>query len=419
MTRLLLLVFTLVALGAAQDATLTPPPDSDTTPPFDTTPPPDYDYTTDWNTLPPETLPPETPPPPLPYQSSKGPCDQYDQDYVVAYIEANQREHVPIWEALEEMGHPYKTSQERIERAMMELQSINSHNADSGNLFCRTINLFSFLDEHELGSFKGLTHDTKSDQRKILDNETIAKYFSTRIPPTVDYRKATGPVLDQGHCASSWAFTAAQVLIAIEYMELGLEVTEYAPQQLINCVYSNGGCVGGSYADAWKYWSQQKKMAGGEMPYEAEAHTEDCTKPSAEDNNIASVNFASRTAQGPTDEEDLQYFVARHPIAIAIEARRDFFEYHRGVYHSDLSCGKELDHAMLIVGYGTDPGKGDYWIVKNHWGSRWGEGGFVRVKRGVNTCGVADLPMFPTLRPGSRNIATTFPINRGPPLSQD
>jgi C1A family cysteine protease len=60
------------------------------------------------------------------------------------------------------------------------------------------------------------------------------------------------------------------------------------------------------------------------------------------------------------------------------------------------NCGHDLDHAVLIVGYGTEDGV-DYWKVKNSWGPHWGTDGYVKIERGTNKCGVADMPSFPTM----------------------
>jgi C1A family cysteine protease len=68
---------------------------------------------------------------------------------------------------------------------------------------------------------------------------------------------------------------------------------------------------------------------------------------------------------------------------------QSFFDYKTGVYN-DPSCGKDVNHAMVLVGYGVDSDYGDYWIVKNSWSSSWGEEGYIRVARNKdNVCNIA------------------------------
>ena len=70
--------------------------------------------------------------------------------------------------------------------------------------------------------------------------------------------------------------------------------------------------------------------------------------------------------------------------------------YSSGILDSN-ACGTNLDHAVLMVGYGTDNGT-DYWLVKNSWGTSWGESGYIRLEivSGKGICGCQMEPVFPT-----------------------
>ena len=83
------------------------------------------------------------------------------------------------------------------------------------------------------------------------------------------------------------------------------------------------------------------------------------------------------------------------PLAVSIEADKSVFQgYKSGVLDSTL-CGTNLDHAVLAVGFGTDTTSGkDYWLVKNSWGTTWGEKGYIRlaIVDGKGICGVQMEP---------------------------
>ena len=102
----------------------------------------------------------------------------------------------------------------------------------------------------------------------------------------------------------------------------------------------------------------------------------------------------------PNDEQILKYVVQHQPVSVAIQAnKRSFQMYHSGIY-SDLDCGFKLDHGVLLVGYGYDKKYDmDYWIIKNSWGSEWGENGYIRIQRNIDDsrglCGIAMDPSFP------------------------
>ena len=90
--------------------------------------------------------------------------------------------------------------------------------------------------------------------------------------------------------------------------------------------------------------------------------------------------------------------VAQAPISVSIEADRSVFQqYTSGVFDS-AQCGTRTDHATLVVGYASDS-DGEYWIMKNSWGTFWGESGYMRlrIQDGVGVCAIQSSPVYPTL----------------------
>jgi len=129
-----------------------------------------------------------------------------------------------------------------------------------------------------------------------------------------------------------------------------------------------------------------------DYPYTARDGT--CNKQKEATHAATLKTFADVTHNS---EAQLLAAVTQQPVSVAIEADQQGFQlYKSGVFSG--SCGTQLDHGVLVVGYGTESNE-DYWIVKNSWGTTWGQQGYILMKRGVGRagiCGIAMEPSYPT-----------------------
>jgi len=99
------------------------------------------------------------------------------------------------------------------------------------------------------------------------------------------------------------------------------------------------------------------------------------------------------------DENAIAATVMQRPVSVAIDASDPSFRfYSSGIYYEPRCSSSQLDHAVLVVGYGTNSSGVDYWIVKNSWGDKWGMLGYINMVRNRNNnCGIATAASYPTV----------------------
>ncbi|XP_075305341.1 cathepsin K-like isoform X1 [Odontesthes bonariensis] len=228
-------------------------------------------------------------------------------------------------------------------------------------------------------------------------NGTFKDINDLSIPQSVDWRKKglVSSVKNQGLCGSCWAFSSLGALEGQMKKRTGVLVS-LSPQNLVDCstVVGNLGCRGGYITKSYSYIIQNGGVDSESFyPYE---HQNGKCRYSAK----GKAGYCSNFHVLPRgDERALQAAVASvGPIAVAVNAMLPSFHMYRGGLYNEPSCNpKFVNHAVLVVGYGTDAGQ-DYWLVKNSWGPQWGEGGFIRIARNRrNICGIATLGVYPTL----------------------
>ena len=211
------------------------------------------------------------------------------------------------------------------------------------------------------------------------------------LPDSIDWRSsgAVTPVKNQGQCGSCWAFSATGAMEGAIAIGTG-KLVSLSEQELVNCVKEDHGCYGGSMDDAFEYARENAICTEIEEPYVA--HSETCMACSE------AIIFDGCFDIEESNQMHLKEAVTRGPVSVAIQANSAIFQHYNGGVITDRSCGTQLDHGVLVVGYGEDAGQ-KYWLVKNSWGADWGEDGYVRIGRSDNdsdpgVCGIAMQASF-------------------------
>jgi len=338
---------------------------------------------------------------------------------------------------------PKDSAEWRHRKALYEakLADVLAHNADPTQTWKKGINHFSDWTEAEFkdynkfrpykraeahaaafprpastaagGLFGGLTGSARvaSAPSLPLNNFTGT---GLKLPASVDYRNSLPSVLsgvkNQGHCGSCWAHSCVETVesfFAIKYGELPV----LSPQQVASCTDSMFGCGGGDYVAGWQYVAASggAHEYGGlyeefEYPY-TDFFCKNMTKAgTATCQNVTSqylksfpwypkANVSAIYLVTPNDAHVAMDALAHAgPLSVSVAAYK-WNDYEAGIFQNNASWGNnsfDIDHAVQMIGYGHDAGlKQDYFVIRNSWGTTWGESGTIRLLRpAVEPCAV-------------------------------
>ena len=229
----------------------------------------------------------------------------------------------------------------------------------------------------------------------VFLNQNPVKIKKTNSAPDAwDWREhnAITDVQDQGSCGAAYAFSVICNLESLYGIHKG-QAKPFSMQYLIDCDPNNTGCSGGLMESTFKWLIEN----GGHLMFEADypyvGYKGSCkADPSKYVDMIVKgfVKLGGGTSTfSPVDEDEMkEYLYNNGALSVALNAT-PLQTYSGGIIDLDKSkCNPAgINHACAVVGYGTEDGL-DYWIVKNSWGSVWGDNGYFRIARGKGTCGI-------------------------------
>ncbi|KAF6152993.1 hypothetical protein GIB67_021598 [Kingdonia uniflora] len=296
-------------------------------------------------------------------------------------------------------GRVYSGIRERERRFRIfkeNVKFIHSHNSVGGRSYKLSVNKFADQTNKE---FKAARNGYKRGFPLLGKSKTRFMYENlTEVPPSMDWRKkgAVTPVKDQGQCGCCWAFSAVAAIEGLTQINT-IKLISLSEQELVDCDVdgNDGGCGGGLMDDAFDFIKTNKGLTTEVMyPYKGADNT--CNKKKSA---FRAAKINGHEDVPVNDEKALLKAVANQPVSVAIDANGSHFQfYSSGVFTG--KCGKNLDHGVTAVGYGTDKDRTKYWLVKNSWGTDWGENGYIRMQRDVNAlqglCGIAMESSYPT-----------------------
>jgi cathepsin L len=274
---------------------------------------------------------------------------------------------------------------------------VNAHNA-KGLTWTMAMNEFGDLTPQEFAASRIGGYKPRNLRRVNPGAIRMSEPSTVGLPSSVDWttKGVVTPVKNQGQCGSCWSFSTTGSTESINAIN-GKGLISLSEQQLMDCSGPEGdqGCNGGLMDDAFQYIIDNKGICSeASYPYTAQDGTcKKCT---------VVVEISSYTDVTVDSDSALATAVAQQPVSIAIEADQGSFQFYSGGVMT-AGCGVNLDHGVLVVGYGADAGQ-DYWKVKNSWGASWGEAGYIRLGRdpamkkfngNKGQCGIYMDPSYP------------------------
>jgi len=234
------------------------------------------------------------------------------------------------------------------------------------------------------------------------------------LPKQVDWRTkgVVSAVKSQGGCGSCWAFASTAVIeshVAINTSKL----FDLSPQQIATCTPNPfecggaGNCQGATSELAFDYVASSSGLFDEfQLPYTEYYGVESkCVIP----NTTPKAKISGYVKLEENNYNELMYAVATFgPIAVSVDAS-NWHAYSSGIFNGCNQSSPDINHAVVLVGYGTDGLSGlDYWLVRNSWSASWGESGYIRLLRKYpnnpdELCGLDITPQDGTACAGETN----------------
>jgi len=309
----------------------------------------------------------------------------FSGDALLSKFEAWKKEH----------GKTYETSA-ALTAAMTAFAAneeiINTHNA-KGLSYTLGHNKFSDMTWDQFRS----THMSELFTNKAPKNMNRVHITEggNKVADEMDWvtKGAVTPIKDQQRCGSCWAFSTTGSMEGAYQIATG-QLLSFSEEDLVQCDHNGDqGCSGGLMDNAFDWIKSNGICLEADYPYTSGGGVTGTCKKGCK----AVATNTGHSDVPAKDEAALKSAVAMGPVSVAIEADKSAFQLYKSGVLDNSACGTQLDHGVLVVGYGTDASLSkDYWKVKNSWGQTWGEEGYIRMVQGKNQCGIASQASYPT-----------------------
>ena len=279
------------------------------------------------------------------------------------------------------------TTMERFTKFKNNLKIIDERNAAErarGGTAVHGVTKFSDYDDEEFAAAFLVASPMGASSGAIMTE--VPEYVGEEDIVTWEGLYTKG-IVDQGYCGACWAYSVTEQMQA-DAIRAGLINlnTTLSAQQILSCDTTSFGCGGGWTERAYQY----VQLAGGVALDEDYPYTSyyDMTGACKEDPSQYYMTTDGYYTVG-SEQAMIDYVKSTGPLSACVDAT-NWATYVKGVV---TVCGNTVDHCVQIIGVDTVSEEG-YWLIRNSWGTSWGEGGYIRLSVGNDTCAVSNDPTF-------------------------
>nr|CDJ81168.1 Proteinase inhibitor I29 and Peptidase C1A domain containing protein [Haemonchus contortus] len=325
------------------------------------------------------------------YNKNKWSQDQFYLDD----IDDEDRYMLMFQDFIDSFNKSYESDEERAFRFSVFVENVQDFEEEERKHPGLDLDVTKFADWTEEEMIQYLSGNLQELQIEGPRFEGSALLDGVKRPAEMDWVKSgkLTPVKDQGQCGSCWAFATVASIEAANAIKTG-QLTRLSEQEMVDCDTQNNGCQGGYRPYAMSFVQQNGLMKEEKYPYSGTDQNTCLLKRDSERVFIQSYRMLSSNEEVIAD-----WIAANGPVTFGMNVTKSMYSYRSGIFaptQEDCEQHSLGSHALTFVGYGTENGQ-PYWLVKNSWGSRWGQDGYFKLARGQNVCGAANAVVSPIM----------------------
>jgi C1A family cysteine protease len=333
---------------------------------------------------------------------------QIQSKILESFLDKSPKEVFKVWHFVYNKGYDYNTEDglkkyKAFKKNLMEIKAVNNNSENTWKAGLNEYSDLSFedfskfiglapldvekirVDVEKLNKSKGFRLDDYNDDNEVSTSLSVNARVKVGTPSlqatTYDYRAYSLPPRAQGSCSSCWAFaTMGQIENSYwsKYGSTAGAVNQYlSVQQLVDCDLTSKGCQYGYPSEAMNYLLTNPAMPDSNYTYTAVTGTCRYNSSNTVKARVTGMRYGG-TYYYPWYPVYVLGLLANGPVVALVGANSNWTYYKSGIFSS--ACASGVNHSVLVVGYGLDSVSGKYYyIVRNSWGTTWGESGYIRI----------------------------------------